>query len=95
MIWVGIDKNGGEKLTSIANEIATKLTMLGFKKDKKFKPHLTIFRMKKKISDISSIMKEYEALEFGTEIISKIKLKKSVLSPKGPEYSDLLVVNEK
>ena len=95
VIWVGIDKNGGEKLTSIANEIATKLTMLGFKKDKKFKPHLTIFRMKKKISDISSIMKEYEALEFGTEIISKIKLKKSVLSPKGPEYSDLLVVNEK
>ena len=39
-------------------------------------------------------MKEYEAIEFGTQVISKIKLKRSVLSPKGPEYSDLLVVNE-
>ena len=95
IIWVGIDENGGEKLTAIANEIGIKLTTLGFKKDKKFKPHLTIFRVKKKISDISSMMKEYEALEFGTQIISKIKLKKSVLSPKGSEYSDLLEVNEK
>ena len=95
VIWIGIDENGADKLTDIANEIGIKLTTLGFKKDKKFKPHLTIFRVKKKISDISSMMKEYEALEFGTQIISKIKLKKSVLSPKGPEYSDLLEVNEK
>jgi 2'-5' RNA ligase len=34
-------------------------------------------------------------MEFGTETISQIKLKKSVLSPKGPEYSDLLEVNAK
>ena len=95
VIWIGIDKNGAEKLISIANEIETKLTSLGFEKDKKFKPHLTIFRVKKKISDISSIMKEYEALEFGTQIISKIKVKRSVLSPKGSEYSDLLEVNAK
>jgi len=40
-------------------------------------------------------MKDFEAMEFGTETVSKIKLKKSVLSPKGPEYSDLLEVNAK
>ena len=38
-------------------------------------------------------MRDFETMEFGTETISKIKLKKSVLSPKGPEYSDLLEVN--
>tara|TARA_B100000427_G_scaffold70643_1_gene56931 strand:- start:3031 stop:3570 length:540 start_codon:yes stop_codon:yes gene_type:complete len=95
VIWVGIEKNGAEKLTELANEIGTKLTTLGFEKEKKFKPHLTIFRIRKKIGDISAIMKDFEAEEFGTEIISKIKLKKSVLSPKGPEYSDLLEVNAK
>ena len=95
VIWIGIDKNGAEKLVSIANEVGIKLTTLGFEKEKKFKPHLTVFRVKKKINDISTIMKEYETVEFGVQTISKIKVKRSVLSPKGPEYSDLLEVNAK
>ncbi len=70
-----------------------KLTTLGFKENKKFEPHLTIFRIKKKIGNISSLMQECETVEFGSETVSKIKLKKSVLSPDGPEYSDLMVVN--
>jgi len=95
VIWIGIDENGAGKLISIANEVGIKLTTLGFEKEKKFKPHLTVFRVKKKINDISSIMKEYETVEFGVQTISKIKVKRSVLSPKGPEYSDLLEVNAK
>ena len=97
MIWIGIDKKGAEKLIEITKEIEMKLTPLGFKKDKKFKPHLTILRVKHKIDDISLQMKEYETIEFGTQVVSKIKFKKSVLSPKGPEYSDLLEIkgNEK
>ena len=95
VIWIGIDKNGADKLISIANEVGIKLTALGFEKEKKFKPHLTVFRVKKKINDISTIMKEYETVEFGVQTISKIKVKRSVLSPKGPEYSDLLEVNAK
>ena len=95
VIWVGVEKDGAERLTQLANEVGTKLTTVGFEKDKKFKPHLTVFRIKKKMGDISSIMKDFETIEFGSETISKIKLKKSVLSPKGPEYSDLLEVNAK
>ena len=97
VIWIGIDKKGGEKLIEITKEIEMKLTPLGFKKDKKFKPHLTILRVKHKIDDISLQMKEYETIKFGTQVVSKIKFKKSVLSPKGPEYSDLLEIkgNEK
>ena len=94
VIWIGADKKGAEKLIEIAEEIELMLTPLGFEKDKKFKPHLTVLRVKHKVGDISLQMKEYEAIEFGTQVISKIKLKRSVLSPKGPEYSDLLVVNE-
>ena len=94
VIWIGADKKGAEKLIELAKEIELVLTPLGFEKDKKFKPHLTVLRVKHKVGDISLQMKEYEAIEFGTQVISKIKLKRSVLSPKGPEYSDLLVVNE-
>ena len=94
VIWIGADKKGAEKLIELAKEIEMKLTPLGFEKDKKFKPHLTVLRVKHKVGDISLQMKECEAIEFGIQVISKIKLKRSVLSPKGPEYSDLLVVNE-
>ena len=95
VIWIGIDENGVKKLTALANEIGMKLTSLGYENDKKFKPHLTIFRVKKKIDDISVMMKDYQTIEFGAQTVSKIKVKKSVLSPKGSEYSDLLEVNAK
>ena len=95
VIWIGIEKNGAEKLISLAKKVEMKLISLGFEQGKKIKPHLTVFRVKKRIGDVSSIMKDFETTNFGAEIVSKIKLKKSVLSPKGPEYSDLLEVNAK
>ena len=93
VIWIGTGEDGAGKLAEIADEIGIKLGSLGFQKDKKFKPHLTVFRIKHRIGDISLRMKEYETVEFGTQAITKIKLKRSILSPKGPEYSDLLEVN--
>ena len=95
IIWIGSDNNGAEKLIAIVNEIGLKLSALGFENDKKFKSHLTIFRARSKINDISVMMREYQTVEFGTQTVSKIKVKRSVLSPKGPEYSDLLEVNAK
>ena len=44
IIWIGTDK-GGQKLSEMSKEIGMKLTTLGFKEEKKFKPHLTIFRI--------------------------------------------------
>tara|TARA_B100000029_G_scaffold285841_1_gene279650 strand:+ start:67 stop:612 length:546 start_codon:yes stop_codon:yes gene_type:complete len=93
VVWIGCDKIGAEKLSSLAKEIGKNLEILGFEKDKKFKPHLTVFRVKNKIKDISPKINNVGEVEFGIQVISKIKLKKSVLSPKGPEYSDLLEVN--
>ena len=93
VVWIGTDKMGAGKLIEITKEIGMKLESLGFEKDKKFKPHLTVFRIKHKIDDLSLRIKEYETIEFGTQVITKIKLKRSILSPKGPEYSDLLEIN--
>ena len=93
VIWVGTNE-GADELEKLAEMIRMKLSQFGFQPDKKFKPHLTVFRIKHRIGDISVRMKEYETVEFGTQAITKIKLKRSILSPKGPEYSDLLEVNE-
>ena len=93
VVWIGCDNTGARKLSSLAKEIGKNLAAIGFDKGKKFKPHLTVFRVKNKINNISSKMNDIGEAQFGVQVISKIKLKKSVLSPKGPEYSDLLEVN--
>ena len=95
VIWAGTEGQGSEKLSQLAIEVSEKLSSLGFKNDKPFKPHLTIFRVKNKIGNISNELKQYESHTFGVEQISEIKFKKSVLTPEGPIYSDLQVVKAK
>jgi RNA 2',3'-cyclic 3'-phosphodiesterase len=92
IIWIGTDIEGGQKLTSLASLVVEKLSSLGFKVDRPFKPHLTIFRVKNKIGNISDDLKKYQSYSFGIQRISKIKFKKSILNSDGPIYSDLQVV---
>ncbi len=92
IIWVDTDKEGGQKLSQLASAIIEKLSSLGFKADKPFKPHITIFRVKNKIGNISDDLKRYHSHSFGVQRVSEIKFKKSVLNPDGPIYSDLQVV---
>lgn len=95
VIWVGTDDEGGKKLSELALEISKKLSNLGFKNDKPFKPHATIFRVKNKIGNISNELKQYESYTFGIQKVCEIKFKKSVLTSDGPIYSDLQVVKAK
>ncbi len=61
----------------------------------KFKPHLTIGRLKKdKINyktfdTFKNLISENKDLEFGVFTINQVKLKKSVLTSQGPIYTDL------
>jgi 2'-5' RNA ligase len=40
-------------------------------------------------------LEKYEKYDFGSQEISKIKLKQSVLTPQGPVYSDLEEIKAK
>lgn len=95
VIWIGTDKVGGENLKKLADKVESALTPLGFKCDKPFKPHVTIFRIKSKIGDITKDLEKFQNMEFGVQTVSQIKFKKSTLTPKGPIYSDLLEVDAK
>jgi len=75
--------------------IRSKLSDIGFSPDKKFKPHVTIFRVKNKIEDLSSKLEKFSSCSFGKQLVSEIKLKKSELSNQGSIYTDLLVVKGK
>jgi len=94
IVWVGTDE-GINELGKLAETIRSKLSHLGFNPDKKFKPHVTIFRVKNKIEGISNKLEKFSSYPFGKQVISEIKFKKSELTPNGPVYTDLLVVKGK
>jgi len=94
VIWIGTN-NGVNELEKLAETIRTKLSRLGFSPDKKFKPHVTIFRIKNKIDGMSNKLEKFSSYYFGKQTVSEIKLKKSELTPNGPVYTDLLVVKGK
>lgn len=89
IIWIGTDKNGGNMLVELSKKIQNVLEPLGLVADKSFKPHITIFRIKKKIGDITKDLEDYKGVDFGMFQVTNIKLKKSKLTPKGPIYSDI------
>jgi len=94
VIWIGTNE-GADELEKLAEIIRMKLSQLGFQSDKKFKPHVTIFRVKKKIGSISNELQKFSTYSFGKQVISEVKLKKSELTPNGPIYTDLLIVKGK
>jgi 2'-5' RNA ligase len=94
VIWIGVDE-GINELEKLAETIRSKLSRVGFRADKKFKPHVTIFRVKNKIEGLSDKLEKFSSRSFGIQSVLEIKLKKSELMPNGPIYTDLLVVKGK
>ena len=92
VIWIGVDDTASQNLVKLATQVEEKLGPLGFKSDKPFRPHLTIFRIKNKIDDISKELDKLKTINLGQDTISELKFKKSILTPTGPIYSDLQVV---
>ncbi len=91
VIWAGISK-GAEQLSNISVQLEPKLRELGFRPDPKgFSPHLTIARVKSGRNKVELIrcIKDSVDYEFGTVKAESLRLKRSVLTPKGPIYSTL------
>ena len=92
IIWIGTDDFGGEQLVLLSRIIENALKPLGLISDKSFKPHLTIFRIKKKIGDLTKELEGFKEIDFGMQRVDSVKLKKSRLTPKGSIYSDIMEI---
>jgi len=91
VVWIGVNDEAAKKLIELAVQVEKKLGPLGFRSDKPFRPHLTIFRIKNKV-DLTHIIDKFKDADFGNDTITELKFKQSVLTPNGPIYSDLQVV---
>jgi 2'-5' RNA ligase len=95
VIWVGVDEKGKKKLVSLAESVTSKMKDIGFRPDKPFTPHMTIFRIKRGKLRLDDVLSTYSTKTFGADIIEKICLKMSTLTPYGPSYSDIFTVYAK
>jgi len=91
VIWVGVEKNCRLLLRNMVNTVQERLKDIIQSDRRGFQPHLTISRVKsgKNRDKLLAVINEYEYQDFGEETIITLKLKKSILTPKGPMYSDI------
>jgi len=89
VVWVGLD-DSESKITNLQKEIDSEIELLGFKKDTRFHPHLTLARVKF-VEDKERFIKNLKEIKIKKESfqITEFKLIKSVLTPEGPIYEDL------
>jgi RNA 2',3'-cyclic 3'-phosphodiesterase len=93
LIWVGVDEDGKRKLVSLAESVTSKMKEIGFRRDKPFTPHMTIFRVKRGKLRLDKMLSIYNTMTFGEDIIQKLSLKVSTLTRSGPSYSDIFTVH--
>ena len=91
VVWAGIQK-GADELRKVFDQLEPRFRKLGFRPDPKgFSPHLTIARVRtgRNKAELIRCVEELADYEFGVLRAACLRLKKSVLTPKGPVYSTL------
>ncbi|RLE59825.1 MAG: RNA 2',3'-cyclic phosphodiesterase [Thermoprotei archaeon] len=90
VLWIGVSK-GSEKLIEISEIVEKSLLKAGIpKSSKSFHPHLTIARVKAPLNQrLKKMLEEYRDVVFGHMNVEKFFLMRSVLTSRGPIYSEL------
>lgn len=93
VVWIGV-KEGYNTIISIAESIEDSIESLGFPKEEKFVPHLTLGRIRtaRNKMELRNLVEELENIDIGKMKIDSIKLFRSKLSPNGPIYEEVFNV---
>ena len=91
VIWVGV-REGSDVLQALYKEIESGLRKLGFRPEREeFVPHITLARIKgsRNIDKVVKLLQEYSDFEIGEIVVEAVRLKQSILTPRGPIYRTL------
>lgn len=94
VIWVGITR-GAPELASLSREIEPMVRAAGVPSERRgFSSHITIARVRSRRGkeQLTQIVSEKTDENFGSMPVESIVLKKSVLMPQGPIYSNIYEV---
>jgi 2'-5' RNA ligase len=88
VVWLGV-REGGDELTRLHEAVESRTTAMGFDpEDHEFTPHATIARMDHAASKrlVQRVVEERDP-DVGSLRVEEVRLKESVLTDDGPEYS--------
>ena len=91
VIWVGVTE-GSDVLQELCRSIEGGLRRLGFRPEREeFVPHVTLARIKgsRNIDKVVKLLNEYADYEVGEITVESVRLKQSILTPRGPIYRTL------
>lgn len=91
VIWIGVSE-GADELKRLHARIEKGLIGLGLRgEDRPFTPHLTIARVRsgRNLDRLAMALESLLDIEFGSLIVSSVRLKRSTLTPRGPIYTTL------
>jgi len=91
VIWAGVTE-GVDELAGIFRELESGFVGLGFKREgRRFSPHVTIARVRsgRNREGLVEEVLRHRDTDHGSLEVKSVKLKRSVLTPRGPVYSTL------
>jgi len=90
VIWVAIEE-GSEGLKELHRAIEPCIRSFAKPERGEYIPHITVARVKGGIDRLclAKVMEEFKNEDFGSFTVTNVRLKRSVLRPSGPIYSDL------
>ena len=93
VIWLGV-KEGNNIIAMLGESIQDSIEPLGFLKEGRFIPHLTLARVRtaRNKEDLISKVEELKDIEIGKMKVDSMILFRSKLSPKGPFYEEVFNV---
>lgn len=91
VVWVGVSRDDEAKVSGIAGPIAQALNGIGEEDRRPFQAHITVARVRPgpNRQNLEALLRANADRPFGGVRLSEFKLKSSVLTPKGPSYSDV------
>lgn len=90
VVFAKIGKGAGE-LVERAEQASEALSRIGFRMNEQFHPHLTIARVRSRLNmdKLTLFIKSNGDIFIGEALTSRLRLKKSILTPRGPVYETL------
>ncbi len=94
VIWVAVEE-GSEGLKELHRTLEPCLRSFAKPERGEYMPHITVARVKGGVDRqcLAKLMREYRDEDFGSFTVTCVKLKRSILRPSGPIYSDLYKVS--
>lgn len=91
VIWVGVPQSHEERVRPIAQGAIAALEGIGESDRRPFTAHVTLGRVRsaRGIGELTSVLRSNSDRSFGDIRLVELKLKSSVLGPRGPTYSDI------